>query len=126
MKLSELDQWLELLNAVKNEGRVLQYNGVCGWEDMAQTSNWSLENTISRYRLKPLTTIRPWNGIEEVPLNAVFRDKGGGHIYNYVTLTTEGIGVRSSFYIWIELHKLFDHTTDLGKTWRDCGVEITE
>jgi hypothetical protein len=73
---------------------------------------WDWDNT--EYRIKPTPTFRPWTA-DEVPLGAQMRMKSDRE-YRFLISNTESFSGREH---WLED---FEHSTDGGKTWKECGV----
>ena len=73
---------------------------------------WDWGNT--EYRIKPTPTFRPWTA-DEVPLGAWMRMKSDRE-YRFLISNTESFSGREH---WLED---FEHSTDGGKTWKECGV----
>jgi hypothetical protein len=65
------------------------------------------------YRIKPTATLRPWTA-DEVPLGAWVRMKN-------LNMTRSVIVSVSAFNLGIAF-KEYEHSTDGGKTWKECGV----
>jgi hypothetical protein len=66
------------------------------------------------YRIKPTPTLRPWNA-DEVPLWAWMRRKQDV-THRWVVIDTGNELWRQA---WFED---YEHSTDSGKTWKECGV----
>jgi hypothetical protein len=93
-----------------------------GWKTANRTPH--SESEISRYRIRPKPTLRPWKP-EEVPLGAQIKLKGSKTIRHLLVCTTDHeIEAGQAFrgpHKWA-----FDecvHSLDNGKTWLPCGVE---
>lgn len=59
--------------------------------------------------------LRPWK-VEEVPLGYLIRAKGGENICLIIDTTFEARRLQ-----WLID---YEHSTDGGKTWKPCGVEV--
>jgi hypothetical protein len=76
----------------------------------------------------PAKRFRPWTA-EEVPVGALIRTKGAHFIHMIVALNTAknqvygGLSWAGGVAYCLE-HA--EHSTDNGKTWLPCGVEVTE
>ena len=84
-----------------------------------------------RFRLAPVPPAkkwRPWTA-EDVPFCALLRTKGGHVIHMIVAFSTAlkevyaGHGWKGDVEYCLE-H--VEHSTDGGKTWLPCGVEVTQ
>ena len=84
-----------------------------------------------RFRLapqRPSKKWRPWTA-EDVPFGALLRTKGGHVIHMIVAFSTAlkevyaGQGWKGDVEYCLE-H--VEHSTDNGKTWLPCGVEVTQ
>ncbi len=105
----------------------------CGWKPANRPPH--SESEISRYRIRPKPTLRPWKP-EEFPCGAAFKHvgfdavKGTGRIYLPTIQEDHGVyfpGINSMvFYSFEELLKAYVHSTDGGKTWKPCGVEESQ
>jgi hypothetical protein len=73
---------------------------------------WNWGNT--EYRIKPTATLRPWTA-DEVPLGAQVRKKSDP-TYRWV------MGNTGSHDDRLKLAENHEHSTDGGKTWKECGV----
>ena len=72
--------------------------------------NWSAYD----YRIKPTATLRPWTA-DEVPLGAWVLEKANRE-RRWLITDVHDQEFRS------DLLKLYEHSTDGGKTWSACGV----
>jgi hypothetical protein len=73
---------------------------------------WDWGNT--EYRIKPTPVLRPWTA-DEVPLGAWMRKKQDVS-HRWVLIDTgDGLWRQA----WFEDS---EHSTDGGKTWKECGV----
>jgi hypothetical protein len=75
--------------------------------------SWNWANDISAYRIKPTPVLRPWTA-DEVPLGAQMRRKTDRHRFLIGSVANDG-----SRKEWLEHN---EHSTDGGKTWKECGV----
>jgi hypothetical protein len=82
------------------------------------------------YRIKPTPTLRPWNA-DEVPLDCWLRTHQGNNRYKWKPVTIQPLGViiqpadigySLTLHTWEFLSKNCEHSTDGGKTWKECGV----
>jgi len=73
---------------------------------------WNWDNT--EYRIKPTPTLRPWTA-DEVPLGAWVLEKANRERRWLIT------DVHDQEFRG-DLLKLYEHSTDGGKTWLPCGV----
>jgi hypothetical protein len=76
----------------------------------------------------PVKKWRPWT-VEEVPFGSLLRTKGGQFIHMIVAFNTAPNEVYAG-QSWVADVKYCldnaEHSTDGGKTWLPCGVEVTE
>jgi hypothetical protein len=94
------------------DGKELEwrYRGIERWETIISPKwNW-IDN---EYRIKPTPTLRPWTA-DEVPLGAQMRRKTDRHRFLIGSVANDG-----SRKEWLEHN---EHSTDGGKTWKECGV----
>jgi hypothetical protein len=90
------------------------------WSDCPPRWNW----TSQVYRIAPTPKLRPWKP-EEVPLLAWLRWKGDRKGMSTLTGFNEAGIFYCSANIGLSFEdalKLFEHSTDGGKTWKACGV----
>jgi hypothetical protein len=80
------------------------------WETMAPNWNWR----DTEYRIKPTPVLRPWTA-DEVPLGMQVRKKSDP-TYRWV------MGNTGSHDDRLKLVENHEHSTDGGKTWKECGV----
>jgi hypothetical protein len=80
----------------------------------ADDPSWNWVNDISTYRIKPTATLRPWTA-DEVPLGAWMRIKLDPK-FRRLIINVANDDLRREFFLWNE------HSTDGGKTWKECGV----
>ena len=66
------------------------------------------------YRIKPTATLRPWTA-DEVPLGAWMRTGANGEYRWLIDCSGHNIKRKE----WLEE---CEHSTDGGKTWKECGV----
>ena len=81
------------------------------WE-RAVNPIWSWNTRL--YRIKPTATLRPWTS-DEVPLGAWVLEKANRE-RRWLITDVHDQEFRS------DLLKLYEHSTDGGKTWLPCGV----
>jgi len=87
--------------------------------------------SYGRYRFRlapepPAKKWRPWTA-EEVPFGALLRTKGGHSIHMIVAFNTEPKLVFAGQSWSADVKHCLDnaeHSTDGGKTWLPCGVEV--
>ena len=65
------------------------------------------------YRIKPTPKLRPWTA-DEVPLGAWIRLKNT-NVTRSMIVSVAALNLRLAF-------KEHEHSTDGGKTWKECGV----
>ena len=93
-----------------------------GWVN-GRACSWALDgtcrdNSFPKHRIVAPwveTHLRPWD-VNEVPLGAWVRDIGGEE--RWLLNHTLDVGNRAD---WLEN---CEHSTDEGKTWLPCGVEV--
>ncbi len=76
----------------------------------------------------PAKKWRPWTA-EDVPFGALLRTKGGHFIHMIVAFNTapKEVYAGQSWKGDVEYClEHVEHSTDNGKTWLPCGVEVTE
>jgi hypothetical protein len=85
------------------------------YDEKWQTTNINSWNWFDcNYRIKPTATLRPWTA-DEVPLGAWMRFKRNPQ--DRVLLGW--VSVQSDRDLWMDER---EHSTDGGKTWKECGV----
>jgi len=85
------------------------------YDEKWQTTNINSWNWFDcNYRIKPTATLRPWTA-DEVPLGAWMRFKRNPQ--DRVLLGW--VSVQSDRDLWLDER---EHSTDGGKTWKECGV----
>jgi len=82
------------------------------------------------FRLAPVPPVkkwRPWTA-EEVPVGALTRSKVPNEILMIIGRNETGVrlAVHDGWYNYDSLVKARTYSTDGGKTWLPCGVEVTE
>jgi hypothetical protein len=78
------------------------------------------------YRIKPTKTLRPWTH-EEVPVGAQTRVQQFPHERTMIVgVTSTGVLLAqdNGSYPFGDLLKFREHSTDSGKTWKPCGIEV--
>jgi hypothetical protein len=75
---------------------------------------WNWGNDTKMYRIKPTPVLRPWTA-DEVPVGGQIRSKHSRD-YRFLIDRTANAEVRED---WLEHN---EHSTDGGKTWKECGV----
>ena len=83
-----------------------------------------------RFRLAPVPPAkkwRPWTA-EEVPVGALTRSKVPSEILMIIGRNETGVRLADDdgWYGYDSLVKARTYSTDGGKTWLPCGVEVTE
>jgi hypothetical protein len=75
----------------------------------------------------PAKRYRPWTP-EEVPVGALTRPKDKGDVLMIIGIRGRGVLLAgdSGDYPLHGLLNLREHSTDNGKTWLPCGVEVSE
>jgi hypothetical protein len=76
--------------------------------------SWNWANDISAYSIKPTPVLRPWTA-DEVPLGAWMRDVSKQD-YRWLIHTSAHDDARKDWLVG------YEHSTDGGKTWKECGV----
>jgi len=112
MNIEETKEAIRIMQAFV-DGKEVEWNyrGIERWETIISPKwNW-IDN---EYRIKPTPTFRPWTA-DEVPLGAWMRMKSDRE-YRFLISNTESFSGREH---WLED---FEHSTDGGKTWKECGV----
>ena len=98
------------------DGEEVQYSPKQGKGSGVWTSTdnplWNWEHYD--YRIKPTATLRPWTA-DEVPLGAWVLEKANRE-RRWMITDVHDQEFRS------DLLKLYEHSTDGGKTWLPCGV----
>ena len=108
------------------DGKEVEYysNRTNSWRICTEPNwNWALE-----FRIKPAKKLRPWTP-DEVPIGAVTRTKSSVNPHNQSRQIIEGengvvaflCGSPCSFDYLLETR---EYSTDYGKTWSACGVEV--
>ena len=111
------------------EGKQIQYRTKYSeeWENVVTGGNFLSDSEVE-YRIKPSNSWRPWNP-DEIPVGAIIRRKG----HNSTRGVILGLGM-SDEVLWPDrngnmMHetcgyclKENEYSTDLGKTWKPCGV----
>ena len=95
------------------DGKELEWNyrGIERWETIISPKwNW-IDN---EYRIKPTPILRPWTA-DEVPLGAWMRDVSKQD-YRWLIHTSGNADTRKDWLVG------YEHSTDGGKTWKECGV----
>ena len=83
-----------------------------------------------RFRIAPeppAKKFRPWTP-EEVPVGALTKPNHGGDVLMIIGRFSNGalLAGDRAVYPFGDLLKLREHSTDNGKTWLPCGVEVSE
>ena len=83
-----------------------------------------------QFRLAPVPRVkkwRPWTA-EEVPVGALTRSKVPNEILMIIGRNETGVRLADDdgWYNYDSLVKARTYSTDGGKTWLPCGVEVTE
>ena len=75
----------------------------------------------------PAKKFRPWTP-EEVPVGALTKPNHGGDVLMIIGRFSNGalLAGDRAVYPFGDLLKLREHSTDNGKTWLPCGVEVSE
>jgi len=98
------------------DGEEVQYSPKQGKGSGVWTSTdnplWNWEHYD--YRIKPTTKLRPWTA-DEVPLGAWMRDVSKQD-YRWLIHTSGSNDTRNEWLVG------YEHSTDGGKTWKECGV----
>lgn len=117
------DEMIAVIAAHKEGKKIQVQNCTTGQWAEVESPNWSFN--IYDYRIKPEPKIRPWLR-EEVPVGGLVKYKETQDIYLILGARKDAcyeviipLGVS---YTRDEMLKLFEHSTDHGKTWKICGV----
>ena len=111
---------IEYLHSFPNEWRATNY------------PEWNFG--ICAYRIAPKPkekNLRPWKP-EEVPVGALVQDSTYRpyHLFMITCSIPSGValgtGAASSTLSFDSMLKNWKHSTDGGKTWKPCGVEVEE
>jgi hypothetical protein len=110
MNIEETKESIRVMQAfVDGKDVESMYNGV--WS-IIYVPRWNWDDT--KYRIKPTATLRPWTA-DEVPLGAWALEKTNRE-RRWLIIDVHDQEFRS------DLLKLYEHSTDGGKTWLPCGV----
>jgi len=95
------------------DGKEVEYKsrGIEGWDPII-TPTWNWLNC--EYRIKLTPTLRPWTA-DEVPLGAWMRDVSEQD-YRWLIHTSGNDDTRKDWFV------NYEHSTDKGVTWKECGV----
>ncbi len=117
------------------EGRTIQYNTDKEyWQDYFGDNRPNFANRCIQWRIKPeppQPKYRVWKP-EEVPVGCIVSLKHDtARISKSVLFHCNGVMVWTGFDVLNpntldDALKWWDHSTDGGKTWRSCGVEVKE
>lgn len=109
----------------------------CDW--LLVTRHIPIDFSSFEFRIKPQPKqYRPWR-LEEVPVNLAIKHKNGDGAYIPTCIDSRGLAIHykptsnsgdnyafESFLInYQQLKNFYSYTTDNGKTWNPCGIEIT-
>ena len=89
---------------------------------------WDFCHVIYRIAPKPKEKkLRPWKP-EEVPVGAIVQRKDWPPTNWTYIMGVKGWEVRTldGFCSFTVLYEVYWHSTDGGKTWKPCGVEVEE
>jgi hypothetical protein len=75
---------------------------------------WNWGNDTKMYHIKSNPVLRPWTA-DEVPLGAWMRDVSKQD-YRWLIHTSGNADTRKDWLVG------YEHSTDGGKTWKECGV----
>ena len=112
MNIEQTKEAIRIMQAFV-DGKEVEWDcrGIEIWETIISPKwNW-IDN---KYRIKPTPVLRPWTA-DEVPLGAWMRKKQEVS-HRWVVIDTGG-GLWQQ--AWFED---YEHSTDGGKTWKECGV----
>jgi hypothetical protein len=110
MNIEKTKEAIRIMQAFVNGKEVEVQLPAGNWETMAPNWNWR----DTQYRIKPIPTFRPWNA-GEVPLGTQMRDVSKQD-YRWLIHTSGNEDVRKEWLVG------YEHSTDGGKTWKECGV----
>lgn len=94
------------------DGKGVEYEHPNGIWMLTPTPCWNWNS--GEYRIKPTPVLRPWTP-DEVPLGAWVLEKANRE-RRWLITDVHDQEFRS------DLLKLYEHSTDGGKTWLPCGV----
>ena len=110
MNIEETKEAIRIMQAYVDGKEVeLWYEGK--WS-LVHVPRWNLDDT--QYRIKPTAKLRPWTA-DEVPLGAWIRFKKVIDDRSILAWTSN----QADRDMWLDER---EHSTDGGKTWKECGV----
>jgi hypothetical protein len=111
MNIEQTKEAIRVMQAfVDGKGVIYRHVGTAIW-DTLNSPKWNWDDC--EYRIKPTPVLRPWTA-DEVPLGAWVRMKN-------LNLTRSVIVSVAAFNLGVAF-KEYEHSTDGGKTWKECGV----
>jgi hypothetical protein len=111
MNIEQTKEAIKVMQAFVDGKEVEAFSPCQKWE-RATKPRWGWDDT--QYRIKPTPTFRPWTS-DEVPIGGQIRSKHSRD-YRFLIDRTANAEVRED---WL---KDYEHSTDGGKTWKECGV----
>lgn len=128
MNSEELKRAGEVMIAA-GEGRLIEckMKKDKNWYDLGNPNRGQWDFSLFEYRVKPQKKMRPWTP-DEVPVGAVVRYKGKSSSVRLLIVSNTPSHWLAHGGIWgyEDLLKSTEHSTDGGKTWHPCGVEVEE
>lgn len=126
------EQWAKLFQGVASGGE-LQLKLLSGkpGEQWVYRDRPCFDFEPTCYRIKPATKLRPWK-LEEFPLGCWVRLKAPvltpaffdpKELLLVTSASVGGVTVGRNSCTFSDMLKLWEHSTDGGKTWKPCGVE---
>jgi hypothetical protein len=111
MNIEQTKEAIRIMQAFV-DGKDLEGLGPDGKWELVRFPRWGWDDT--QYRIKPTPTFRPWTA-DEVPLGAWMRDVSKQD-YRWLIHTSGSNDTRNEWLVG------YEHSTDGGKTWKECGV----
>lgn len=128
MTSEELKYAISVMTASSNGACIqMKYKDESEWKSYAGGSGFSWEWGTFDYRVEPAKTLRPWKP-EEVPVDAWYRTGLDAGLWFKVCQFNAINGTITNYDDdgWTPGEALagLSHSTDGGKTWLRCGVEV--
>ncbi len=106
------------------DGKEVQFKLNCNslWTTSSTNQELGFDWSVSKYRIKPAKTLRPWTA-DEVPLGAFIRPKQGSWRSLILAVDSDWrIMVHCGAFTREAALERHEHSLDGGKTWKECGV----
>jgi hypothetical protein len=113
MNIEQTKEAIRIMQAFV-DGKEVEWDcrGIEIWETIISPKwNW-IDN---KYRIKPAPVLRPWTA-DEVPLGAQVRSKSYHPDHRSMIIQSGNSMTREGWLVG------YEHSTDGGKTWKECGV----